>query len=80
MLLLALANTSEGGREPKACWEVVDCLEDWRQKCIVGELKIKHFCWYINGTYCHGEYKKNWEEKIRYCKECKVFKSMFTGY
>ena len=60
-----------------ACWEAMNCPEEWRRKCIVGELKIKHFCWFVNGTYCQGEYKKNWEEKIRLCKECEVFKSMF---
>jgi len=78
MLLLALANTSEGRRESKACWEVVDCPEEWRRKCIVGELDIKHFCWFINGTYCQGEYKKSWEDKIIICKKCKVFKTSFS--
>jgi len=78
ILLKALANTSGAEREPEPCWEVVDCPEEWRRKCIVGELKIKHFCWFINGTFCHGEYKNNWEEKIRICRECKVFKSMLA--
>jgi len=77
LLLHALAKTSVKDREPIACWEVMDCPEEWHRKCIVKELNIKHFCWYVNGTYCHGEYKKNWEEKIRICRECEVFISMF---
>lgn len=77
MLLLALARTPVSDKEPKACWEVMDCPEEWCRKCIVKEWNIKHFCWYVNGTYCRGEYKKSWEEKIRICKECHVFKSMF---
>jgi len=76
MLLYALAKTSGGDREPKPCWEVMNCPEEWRRKCIVGELQIKHFCWFINGTYCHGEYKKEWSEKLTLCRECEVFKSM----
>ena len=78
MLLHALAKTSGGDREPQPCWEVTDCPEEWRRKCIVGELKIKHFCWFVNGTYCHGKYEKNWEEKIRLCRECEVFRSMIS--
>ncbi len=76
MLLNVLVKTSERDRTPKACWEEMDCPEEWRRKCIVWEMKIRHFCWFINGTYCHGEYKKNWEEKIKTCRECKVYQSM----
>lgn len=76
MLLQTLKNTSEQDRKSKACWEVINCPEEWRRKCIVGELQIKYFCWLVNGTFCQGEYKKNWEEKIRFCKECEVFRSM----
>ena len=78
MLLHALSVTSGRDRAPTACWEVMDCPEEWRRKCIVGELNIRHFCWYINGTYCHGEFKKDWKEKISICKECKVYKSMIS--
>ena len=78
MLLRALAQTSSGNREVKACWEVVECPEEWRRKCIVGQLNVKHFCWYINGTYCHGEFKKDWGEKIEICKKCKIYQSMMS--
>ena len=78
LMLLAFANLSKRNKELKACWEVIDCPEEWRQKCIVGELNIKHFCWFVNGTFCKGEYQKNWEDKISVCKKCKVFKTMFT--
>lgn len=77
MLLRALATASEGEREPHSCWEVMDCPDEWRQKCIVGELKIRHFCWYINGTYCQGKYRGTWNQKIQVCRDCLVYKSAF---
>ena len=77
MLLHALAKTPVRDSELKACWEVKDCPEEWCRKCIVKQLNIKHFCWFVNGTYCQGEYKKNWEEKIRICRGCEIFKSTF---
>ena len=79
MLLRALVKTSKRDTELKACWEVKDCPDEWRSKCIVAELNIKYYCWFINGTYCQGEYRQNWGEKMDICKDCEVFKSIFLS-
>ena len=64
-------------RNVKPCWEVKDCPPEWRVKCIVWELKAMHFCWFINGTYCQGK-TQNWEDKIKICRECEVYKEMLS--
>ena len=77
MLLLALKISADKDRRPRACWNTKNCPDEWRNNCIVWELKALHFCWYLNGTYCQGEIQRNWDEKIQACRECEVFKEMF---
>jgi len=77
MLLLALKMSAGTDRRPRACWDVKNCPDEWRNNCLVWELKATHFCWYLNGTYCHGELQKSWEAKIHLCRECEVFDEMF---
>jgi hypothetical protein len=43
-------------------------------------LQARHFCWFINGTYCQGWTQKNWTKKIELCRECEVFKRMIEVY
>jgi len=74
LLLLALKRSLD--RNIRPCWEVLNCPNEWRENCIVWELQVRHFCWFIGGTFCQGEVHKNWEEKIQLCRKCKVFRSM----
>ena len=75
LLLLALKNMSSGVTiEP--CWELTNCPNEWREKCIVWELKTNYFCWYLNGTFCQGQKQINWDHKLEICEECKVYQSM----
>ncbi|MFC2145681.1 helix-turn-helix domain-containing protein [Actinomycetota bacterium] len=75
-MLLLLSLKSFTDRNIKPCWEINDCLAEWRDNCIVWELKARHFCWFINGTYCNGKAHKNWDDKIKICRECEVYMSM----
>jgi len=52
-----------------------------RKNCPAWELKAGQICWFINGTICQGKVQKDWNEKIKICRKCKVFKLMvpFTG-
>lgn len=79
LLLEMLKQNSEGNQPQRACWEMTGCPAGWRKSCIVGELGVKGLCWYLNGTFCRGEYHRNWEEKIAVCRECEVFRSTFSG-
>ncbi len=76
LLLLSLKRSVDSSTEP--CWKIKNCPDEWRENCIVWELKARHFCWFMNGTFCQGQLQKNWDEKIRLCRECEVYKSMLS--
>jgi len=72
LFLLSLKNSSNGNEN--SCWELTDCPDKWKENCMAWELRSRHFCWLINGTFCQGKENTNWEEKIKICRECKVLK------
>jgi len=61
----------------KPCWSIKKCTPEQRKKCPTWEFRAGKFCWFINGTMCEGEAKKNWREKINFCRTCEVFNSIF---
>ncbi len=63
------------GQTVKNCWDMNDCHDDQRKRCPAWEFNAGEYCWFINGTICCGEEKKNWEEKMQTCRECKVLKT-----
>jgi DNA-binding XRE family transcriptional regulator len=65
-------------KNSKACWEVKNCLDEWKENCIVWELRIKNFCWYFNGLWCQGKMHESWEVKMLYCHDCEMHKSGLT--
>jgi len=60
------------------CWVIKECRIEWRQNCPAWEFQIGHFCWFINGTICHGEVQANWQKKMKICRKCDVFQAMFS--
>jgi len=76
LLLLALKRSLDRAVTP--CWEIRKCPQEWRNNCIVWELKARHFCWFLNGTFCQGRVHESWEDKIQLCRECEVYRSMFA--
>jgi DNA-binding XRE family transcriptional regulator len=77
-LFLLLANKSlNKNNEP--CWEIKKCSKTIRQNCPAWELQVGQLCWFINGTICEGKVQKDWTEKMKICKKCKVFKSLLSN-
>jgi len=74
LFLLSLKRYSDENTGP--CWETRSCPAEWRENCTAWEFKAGYFCWFINGTFCQGEYQDNWEKKIKLCQQCEVFRSM----
>ncbi|MGZ5547936.1 MAG: transcriptional regulator [Nitrososphaeraceae archaeon] len=62
LLLISLKKTPN--RKIKPCWDLKDCAPEWRVKCIV---------W-----YCQGKIQKNWNDKIKLCRECVIYKDMLA--
>ncbi len=79
MLLLFSLKINNGKTGEKPCWTIKNCSDEWKAKCAVWELQTSISCWYMNGTYCQGEYRKTWKEKIKLCRQCDVLQSSFSG-
>ena len=75
LLLLSLKTRSEGSS--RVCWNIKNCPDDWRDNCIVWELKAGHLCWFLSGIFCQGRVQGNWDNKINICRKCKVYQAMF---
>jgi len=76
LILLSLKLSSV--RITRPCWQIKKCPRDGRDNCIAWELKLKDFCWFLTGTFCEGKTQNNWEEKIKLCRKCEVYRLMFS--
>jgi hypothetical protein len=78
-MLFLIAMKSPSSRASAPCWVIQHCPDALRQECPAWELQIGHLCWFINGTICRGEAQVSWPEKMKICRECKVFRALFPG-
>jgi DNA-binding XRE family transcriptional regulator len=78
LFLLASATTLHKKMSP--CWVLQDCSSERRRNCPAWEYQIGNLCWFINGTVCKGEVKRNWEQKMAHCLKCETFKALFPSY
>ena len=72
-LLFLLYRKNKKHETAKACWEIRECPVEQRELCPAWEFDSGKLCWFINGTICTGTAQKNWREKIKICRQCKVF-------
>lgn len=75
LLLLSLKKLSSNA-VITPCWETKNCPDEWRENCIIWELKARHFCWFLNGTFCQGRMHESWKKKHEICCDCEVYQSM----
>ncbi|MBT8372505.1 MAG: helix-turn-helix transcriptional regulator [Desulfobacterales bacterium] len=61
----------------KPCWRVKKCDPNQKKQCPAWEFKSGNLCWFINGTICDGSIHENWNEKMKICRSCEVFTSIF---
>ncbi len=66
----------QSSRKIKKCWEYPMCTAKKREKCPAWELHAGNLCWFISGTSCRGVPFENWEEKMKICRRCRVFRTM----
>jgi DNA-binding XRE family transcriptional regulator len=71
LYLVSMKDTQEDTLKP--CWEVEDCPPEKRYQCPAWEFNTGHLCWFINGTICQGKAHRNWDEKMKFCRECTFF-------
>lgn len=72
-ILFLVTRAGKRSGNPKPCWVITKCPTEQKKLCPAWEFKAGNLCWYINGTLCDGEPKKNWNEKIKICRSCEVF-------
>jgi hypothetical protein len=74
--VLFLLAMKQRKKSPKSCWDVRKCSLDQRSKCPAWEFNAGEFCWFINGTLCEGKPQRDWHEKMRICRSCRVMQSL----
>ena len=63
----------------KPCWVVKQCPPERKKQCPAWEFKTGKLCWFICGTICQGAPHENWQEKMKLCRACKVFRSLLQA-
>jgi len=71
-----LARRRDAKMQQKACWVVKKCPPKRRKQCPAWEFQAGKLCWFINGTICECQVKKNWQEKMKVCRQCQVLASL----
>jgi len=75
--LFLLAMKKVPSKKARLCWETQKCPLETRRNCPAWEFRAGHLCWFINGTICNGEIKESWQKKMKICRQCVVFRTMF---
>jgi DNA-binding XRE family transcriptional regulator len=75
-LLVLLSLKVSANDERKPCWEIRNCPDEWKANCSAWEFKAGDLCWFINGTFCNGKRRDNWNRKMELCRKCKVFQRL----
>ncbi|MFC1846527.1 helix-turn-helix domain-containing protein [Chloroflexota bacterium] len=76
-MLLLLSLKTHFNEDTLSCWDIKNCPGEWRDNCIVWELKAGHLCWFLSGTFCQGSIHTNWDDKIKLCRKCEIYISIF---
>ena len=74
-ILFLVSRQSEGKKKRKMCWQFKGCPDERKQQCPAWEFQTGDLCWFINGTLCQGRTHPNWQDKMRVCRSCIVFRA-----
>jgi putative transcriptional regulator len=76
-VLFLMALQGAQGKKASPCWVMKGCSEKIRQNCPAWEFQAGHLCWFINGTICQGKVQESWQKKMKLCRRCRVYLSLF---
>ena len=76
-VLLILALKSKAFKRNQSCWLKKDCSRENRENCPAWQFDAGNLCWFINGTICEGSPQDSWQKKMKICRECEVYRSLF---
>jgi DNA-binding transcriptional regulator YiaG len=74
-----LVSRKRGGvSRQKSCWVIKKCPREQKEKCPAWEFQAGRLCWFISGTLCEGAVQKNWDNKMRMCRDCEVLQPLLS--
>jgi DNA-binding XRE family transcriptional regulator len=76
-MLFLVSRKNGRAKNSKPCWKLKNCPVDQKKQCPAWEFKSGNLCWFINGTICDGNVHDNWKAKMKICRSCDVFTSIF---
>ena len=74
--LLSRMDGNPKGRKP--CWVIKNCPPTIKAQCPAWEFQSGDICWFVSRTICCSDDRKDWEEKIKFCRSCEVLKSVLN--
>ena len=75
-LFFLVSRMGPSHKERKPCWTIKKCPPERKRECPAWEFRAGRLCWFINGTICEGVVQKDWHEKMKICRGCKVLSSL----
>jgi DNA-binding XRE family transcriptional regulator len=76
-LMLCIARRQGHDFGKLACWDVMKCAPQNRDKCIVSLTGQGHLCWFLTGNLsCAMKPLHDWEEKKHICFRCPFFRTL----
>ena len=75
LMYFHLSRRDGNPKRRKPCWVIKNCPPKIREQCPAYECNAGDFCWFISRTICCSDDRKDWEDKIKFCRSCEVLKS-----
>ncbi len=63
-----------GDQDP--CWEIRSCPLERRENCPAWQFRMGQLCWFVNGTFCEGTARADWDAKMAVCWECDILRRL----
>lgn len=78
-ILFLMVQKHTANRTAPVCWEDLKCPDGHRENCPAWEFNTPNLCWFINGTVCSGKVHKNWRDKMKQCRKCKILRAQLPS-
>jgi hypothetical protein len=75
-IFFLLSRLQSNKKPRKDCWQIRRCPDEHKENCPAWEFDAGKLCWFINGTICNGAIQKNWKDKMKMCRSCKIFNDL----
>jgi len=74
-MLFLLSRMDGNPKVIRPCWVIKKCHPSIKVRCPAWEFNSGKLCWFVNGNICCGDASKDWKEKMKRCRACKVLKT-----